>query len=472
MNDLFAFFNQKDNNEIINIFNYLKIKKSLVEKNLIKYVLTCIEPTTEAFFKKVISNSILYLSEKSRIKYFFSLLSKKRNNVKMSDKFRINVDRYKAKAFYDKYNENSERIKDNELKEIIFGQVFHSFEKAKINDNEFLLNKDDRLFGVNLSGENAIDEGGPYHEVITYMCGELQSNYIDLFIKTPNNEDNVGLLRDKYIPNPNSNKNIDKNAYIFIGKLFAMALSSREALNLYLHPIIWKGLLENEITFEDYESIDIHFYNLISKLEKGLKEKYINLFNYYDIIFEIKNSNKSSIELKENGSKIKVNFENLEEFINLAKNKRINEIEIQMECIKKVLYSVIDKNILKLLNWQQLEEMVCSKKVLDIQDFKEHTKYEGYNGNEEIIKWFWEWLEKSNETIQMKYLKIVSGRARLQKTGFGYKYNHTIKLVLNDLLPIGHTCFFSLDLPNYDSQKKFIEKINCAIENCADISDY
>ena len=72
----------------------------------------------------------------------------------------------------------------------------------------------------------------------------------------------------------------------------------------------------------------------------------------------------------------------------------------------------------------------------------------------------------------MKYLKFVSGRARLQKTGFGYNYNHKIKLVLNDLLPIGHTCFFSLDLPNYDSQKKFIEKINCAIENCADISDY
>ena len=298
-----AFFDQKDNNEIISIFNYLKIKKSLVEKNLLNYVRTCIEPVTEEFFKKVISNSILYLSGKSRIEYFFSLLSNKiKNNEKLdfenqrshNIKIQINVDRLKAKAFYDKYNENSKKIKDIELKEIIFGQVFHSFEKAKINENEFLLNKGDRLFRVNLIGENAIYAGGPYHEVISYMCGELQSNYCDLFIKTPNNLNNSGLLTDKYIPNPNSNKNIHKNAYIFIGKLFAMALSSGEALNLNLHPIIWKDILENEITFEDYKFVDINFYNNIKELEKGLKEKDLNLLNIYDLTFVIDNSNKST----------------------------------------------------------------------------------------------------------------------------------------------------------------------------------
>ena len=482
MKKLLAFFDQKDNNEIISIFNYLKIKKSLVEKNLLNYVRTCIEPVTEEFFKKVISNSILYLSGKSRIEYFFSLLSNKiKNNEKLdfenqrshNIKIQINVDRLKAKAFYDKYNENSKKIKDIELKEIIFGQVFHSFEKAKINENEFLLNKGDRLFRVNLIGENAIDAGGPYHEVISYMCGELQSNYCDLFIKTPNNENNSGLLTDKYIPNPNSNKNIHKKAYIFIGKLFGMALSSGEALNLNLHPIIWKDILENEITFEDYKFVDINFYNNIKELEKGLKEKDLNLLNIYDLTFVIDNSNKSKIKLIENGSKIKVNLENLEEFINLAKKKRINEIEIQMEYIKKGLYSVIEKNLLKILNWQQLEEMICSKKVLDIQDFKEHTKYRGYNGNEEIIKWFWDWLEKSNEIIQMKYLKFVSGRTRLQKAGFGYDYKHIISrsVHLENSFPKALTCFFRLDLPNYNSQKIFMKKINYSIENCSDISD-
>ena len=87
-------------------------------------------------------------------------------------------------------------------------------------------------------GENAVDAGGPYQEVISIMCGELQSDYIDLFIKTSNNETESGLLRERYIPNPLCTKKIHKKAYTFIGKLFALSLSSGVGLNLNLHPII------------------------------------------------------------------------------------------------------------------------------------------------------------------------------------------------------------------------------------------
>ena len=96
------------------------------------------------------------------------------------------------------------------------------------------------IYSIDLVGEKAIDEGGPYHEIISCMCNELQSEYLDLFIKTPNNKNNLGQLRDKYIINPNSNQNIHKEAYEFIGKLMALAISSGEVLNLNLHPLIWK----------------------------------------------------------------------------------------------------------------------------------------------------------------------------------------------------------------------------------------
>ena len=475
MEDLLAFFDQKDNKEIISIFNYLKIKKSFIEKYLLKYVQTCIEPTTEKFFKKIISDSILYLPEKARLEYFYQYLLNKIKIKKQNSNpliIEIDVDRFKASAFYDKYNENSVKIKDIGLVETIFGQVFHFFEKVKIKDNEFLLDKKARLFKVKLLGENAVDAGGPYQEVISIMCGELQSDYIDLFIKTSNNETESGLLRERYIPNPLCTKKIHKKAYTFIGKLFALSLSSGVGLNLNLHPIIWKSILENEITLKDYELIDVYFYNNIKKLEKGLENKDINLINSYKLTFVINTSNNSNIELKKKGEKIKVTLENVEEYIKLAKDKRINEFETQIKWIKEGLYSVIDKNILQILNWQQLEEMICCLKVLDIQDFKEHTKYIDYNGDEEIIKWFWEWLEKSNEFMQMKYLRFVSGRSRLQKEGFGFNYQHLItKESSVDKLPGSHTCYFTLHLPNYDSQKTFIQNINLAIENCDIISD-
>ena len=47
--------------------------------------------------------------------------------------------------------------------------------------------------------------------------------------------------------NPNA-KNINhKNAFVFIGNLMILAISSGETFNLNLHPIIWKSLLEKQI---------------------------------------------------------------------------------------------------------------------------------------------------------------------------------------------------------------------------------
>ena len=116
--------------------------------------------------------------------------------------------------------------------------------------------------------------------------------------------------------------------------------------------------------------------------------------------------------------------------------------------------------------------MICGKNELDINDLKKHTKYYGYNANDEIIKWFWEWLENSNEKTQFKYLKFVSGRARLQQSGFGFEYNHKINKIDNvNLYPESKTCFFTLYLPNYDSKEAFLKKIKYSIENCSDITD-
>ena len=116
----------------------------------------------------------------------------------------INIDRIKAKSFIEKFNEDSLKINDNEINITIFGQAFHSL--GKLESKDFFLNKNERLFKVTLLGENAIDQGGPYHEIISEMWKDLQSDYLDLFIKTPNNKNNLGDLRDKYVINPDAKK--------------------------------------------------------------------------------------------------------------------------------------------------------------------------------------------------------------------------------------------------------------------------
>ena len=468
--DLFMIFGTDDKNkqttELHSIFNYLKTKTTLITHEIFKYCSTNEKCEQKQFLQKAIGNNISYLSKEIRLKKFNELMSKR--TYRRGTERRVEVDRFKANNFYDKFNEDNNQIPDLEYKNTIFGQVFQIF--GKTNGEEFFIQKGRRLFIVCLKNEYASDSGGPYHEVISGICKELQSDYLNMFIKTPNNKYEIGLLQDKYIPNPQATREIDEKCFIFLGKLMASAIASGEVLDLNLHPVVWKAILGNEITFYDYENIDYTFFNLISQLEISLKNQDTDFDKKYTLNFVIKNSDEINIELKPNGKNIEVTMDNLKEYIFLSKKYRVNEFMAQIENIKKGFNSVIPSSIFQVLNWRQLEEMVCGKTKLDIRDLKKNTRYDGYNENDKVVKWFWEWLEESNEHEQAMYLKFVSGRTRLPKADKNFVYEHIIfKSNSKDAFPHSATCFFTLKLPNYSSKEVLKEKMRYSIMNCAEI---
>ena len=459
MKDLLSFCLSNEGNGIEKIFDYIKIRVSLLKK-LMKDLIFKNSLKYENILQNIIAKNIIYLDSDLRIQYFYTLLLNIDYQNDPNNQKYITLDRFKANKFKEKYNET--KNPDYLLNETIFGQLFHNYENS--SGKEFLLDQKNRLFKVELKGEKAEDAGGPYQEIISIICNELQSDYIDLFIKTPNNRTDSGELRDKYIANPDAKSSNYRKAYEFIGKLIGLAISTGDSLNLNFHPIVWKSILEYRIYFEEYETIDINFYNLIKNLEKSLKNSNQEILE--GLYFTIKNSNKSDVELIENGKETKVTNENLEVYLTLAKSAMVNEIKTQIDHIKIGLYSVIDKCIIQLLDWKQLEEIVCGKTEFNIKEFKENTKYQYDNNNNKNTKikaWFWEWFENTSEENKFKYLKFVSGRSRLPNSKFS-KYEHIINIInKSESLPTAHTCFFSLDLPNYDTKEKFIEKIEYAI---------
>ena len=112
--------------------------------------------------------------------------------------------------------------------------------------------------------------------------------------------------------------------------------------------------------------------------------------------------------------------------------------------------------------------MVCGKNHLDIKDFKEHTEYEGFNINDNNIKWFWEWFEETNEKNRIKYLKFVSGRSRLPDPR-NINFYHIISMIteedIDQKIPTSSIRHFTLYLPNYSSYEVLIEKLRYAINN-------
>ena len=471
-NDLFKFFSNNETNKSRALFTYLKIRIDLIEKNMMNYIQLNNSLKSEGLFQKIIEQNINYLNDDLRLQYFYSLLYNTRdinhyqfgiNQINRHYMYEITIDRIKANNFKDKYNET--KIPDIQLNETVFGQLFQIFKDT--DGKEFLREKGRNLFKVNLGVEGGIDAGGPYREILSDICNDLHSDYIELFIKTPNNKNDIGELRDKYIINPDCDNINHKKAFEFIGKLMGLSISSEDALNFNLHPIIWKSLLENQITFQDYETIDLNFYNLIKKLEEGLNKKDKDLIDIYGLNFVIKNLNGKDIELIKNGQEIKVTLDNVGKYIELAKLMKLTEMKNQIKFIKDGLNSVIGKNILQILNWNQFEEMVCGKAEFNLEDFIKHTTC---NNGEKVIQWFWEWLKNCKEEDKFKYLKFVSGRSRLPKSN----YTHSITVVKfkdKNQLPEAHTCSSSLDLPNYESKKILYEKMQYAIENIGNITD-
>ena len=166
--------------------------------------------------------------------------------------------------------------------------------------------RDNRLFLVKLSGEGATDYGGPYREILSIANDELQSSYLDLFIKSPNNRNEIGNFRDKYIINPGAKSALQFEMYVFLGYLMGYAICSGNLLNLTLHPVIWKLILNQAIDFSEYETIDKLFYKLINDIEKNRVNTIKDLEAIYDLNYTIQLSDGSDFELIPGGKNIQV----------------------------------------------------------------------------------------------------------------------------------------------------------------------
>lgn len=94
---------------------------------------------------------------------------------------------------------------------------------------------------------------GPYRESFAEYCAELQSDALPLLIRCPNAVNDVGINREKWLPNPAVGKSglsaaMHAEMLGFLGRLMGVAIRSQEPLDLDLPSIVWKQLVRSPIT--------------------------------------------------------------------------------------------------------------------------------------------------------------------------------------------------------------------------------
>jgi len=298
------------------------------------------------------------------------------------------------------------------------------------------------------------------------------SDKINLLIPTQNNVNKKGEYKDKYTINPKSE---EQSQFEFLGFLMGICIRTGVYLPINLCSLVWKKIIGEKINLNDIKNFDEGLYKMIEIL--SLNDEEITK----DLITKSFGESISSITLSD-GTQKKLNKEYTDtdlassskirnNLILEIKNLRLNESDSQIISIIKGINKIIPLSVLQYFTWEEIERLVCGKKIIDIELLEKNTVIAPeLEKKEYLVKWVWEILKEFNEEERLQFVKFCYAQERLPYTQeeydqkqiqFSIKFNQQFK---KDGLPRADTCFFFLILPDYTSKEIMKKMINIAIK--------
>jgi hypothetical protein len=357
----------------------------------------------------------------------------------------------------------------------LFAQVMDQV----LNIDPARLQRNDRAFEVIFEDEGAQDIGGPYREVLSQICTEIQS-VPDLFIATPNGKNSVGDDQDKVLPNPSlSVENI--RCLDFVGRLIGISIRTKSPLDLSWPSLIWKRLVGLEPSLEDLEGVDYHGARLIRSLSRTGFDLALTEAEFNDAmseqVFSATTFDDRQVPLLPGGESVPLTWSERYKFADLFLRFKLGELVEHCEIIKRGIARIIPVEILQIFTSSELECLVCGVRTIDSSLLMAHTRYgAGMDPDGPVVKWFWRAVRSFSDEQRQRMLQFISGRTCLP-SNHQWANEFTINafpmprqgVSPDKFLPTSHTCFFSLDLPSYSSEEVLRQRLLYAITNCVDM---
>jgi hypothetical protein len=148
------------------------------------------------------------------------------------------------------------------------------------------------------------------------------SPVLPLLIKSPNNRIESGSFRECYILNPEPTTPASALMYKFLGAFFGFCFMTQSPMPLNLAPIVWRQILQEDLTLEDLNNIDSFTVKVIKDLKEYGKTLTDEEFEAQGQVFTTVLSNGQEVELLPDGAEMPVTRQNLGQFIDLLLEKR------------------------------------------------------------------------------------------------------------------------------------------------------
>ncbi|XP_078607759.1 NEDD4-like E3 ubiquitin-protein ligase WWP2 isoform X1 [Branchiostoma floridae x Branchiostoma japonicum] len=348
-------------------------------------------------------------------------------------------------------------VKISVSRQTVFEDSFHQIMRLQPFDLR-------RRLYIIFRGEEGLDYGGIAREWFFMLSHEVLNPMYCLFEYASKNNYSLQI-------NPASSVNPDHLMYFrFIGRFIAMALYHGKFIDNGFTLPFYKQMLSKKLTMKDLESVDPEFYNSLQFIKENDIDE-LDMELYFCADFEVLGK-ITTVDLKEDGSNIRVTEENKDEYIILMVNWRFQRgVEEQTKAFLDGFNDVVPLQWLQYFDERELELMLCGMQEFDINDWQRNTIYRHYARNSKQVQWFWQYVKELDNEKRARLLQFVTGTCRLPVGGFaelmgsnGPQRFCIEKVGKETWLPRSHTCFNRLDLPPYKSYEQLVEKLNYAIE--------
>lgn len=310
------------------------------------------------------------------------------------------------------------------------------------------------------SGEMGVDQGGIQKEFFQIVVDKFLNPVYGMFAYDEE-------TRLSWIDGSSKERSSTFEAF---GIIQGLALYNGAILRLNFPSAIYKKLLDDDLDLEDLKSV---FPSMGNSLQELLDYEHDDIEDVFLLDFTVSHESFgviNTVPLIKDGENIQVNKENRREFVSLVvKDVLVKRCRRQFEAYKSGFYKVLDKNLVKISSYDELELMICGREPasIDFVQLKDSTTYtNGYTSESPVIKWFWTLLlEEFTPEQRMAFLTFCTASNRMPLGGLKMlKFTISKNSSSTYRLPAAMTCFSTLMLPEYDSIDKLKHSLLTAIQ--------
>lgn len=316
---------------------------------------------------------------------------------------------------------------------------------------------------VIFDGEEAVDDGGVTKEFFLLLLKELLNPIYGMFTCYP--DSNLLWFSDTCF--------VEHNWFHLIGIICGLAIYNFTVVDLHFPLALYKKLLDTLPDLEDLKELSPTEGRSLQQL---LDYAHDDLEEVFCLNFTICRVNYGVTEMKmlvPGGDKITVTKNNRQEFVAAYVNYVFSHsVEESFAAFSSGFLKVCGGKVLELFQPSELRAMVVGNNNYNWQELEECAIYKGeYSAVHPTVRIFWETIHNFPLEQKKKFLLFLTGSDRIPIYGMS-----SLRIIIQstscgeEFLPVAHTCYNLLDLPQYRSRETMKAQLTRAIDHCEGFS--